>query len=171
MRKNEEIREEREAAESRKTAGRLLETMSAAGSALRRVRTQRELVARLGERLRRETMDGMRSPRLDGLPAGHDLPGGLEAGLIKREMLERLAERERGLLREYERAARAFMDAMNPEDYAFCAMYYLAGLSLSETAEALERSERQCLRYKRRIEEGGKCHEVSACQGKETVVG
>lgn len=171
MRMIEEMGEEREIGTIRKTGCRLQGTMSAAGSALRRVRTQRELVARLSEQLRRETMDGVRSPRLDGLPAGQGMPCGLEARLIKREMLERLAERESSLLREYERAARAFMDAMNPEDYAFCAMYYLAGLSLSETAEALERSERQCLRYKRRIEEGGKCHEVSACQGKETVVG
>ena len=92
-----------------------------------------------------------------------------------REALKRLAARESRLLREYERAARTFMDEMGPEDYAFCALYYLAGLSLSETAEALERSERQCLRYKRRIEEecadeGSKCHEMSACQANERVV-
>lgn len=134
----------------------------AAGDALRRVRAQRMLVGRLGEKIRRETGDGVHSPRLDGMPGGRGGASGLEARLIRQEALQALAARECELLREYERAARAFMDAMSPEDYAFCALYYLAGLSLSETAEALERSERQCLRYKRRIEEGcdgddGKC--------------
>ena len=152
------------------------ERVLAAGEALSRVRAQRLLVGRLGERIRRETADGVRSPRLDGAPCGHGgLTGGLETRLIKREALKRLAARESRLLREYERAARTFMDEMGPEDYAFCALYYLAGLSLSETAEALERSERQCLRYKRRIEEecadeGSKCHEMSACQANERVV-
>ena len=46
------------------------------------------------------------------------------------------------------------MDDMRPELYAFCALYYLAGLSLAETAEAVDRSERQCARYKREIEQG-----------------
>ena len=153
------------------------EGMTTAGDALRRVRAQRMLVGRLGERIRRETEDGVCSPRLDGMPgAGKGLDGGLETRLIKREALERLAARESELLREYERAARSFMDRMNPEDYAFCALYYLAGLSLGETAEALERSERQCMRYKRRIEEGmadrdGKCRQMSACQEKAGVVG
>lgn len=146
-----------------------------AGDALRRVRAQRMLVGRLGERIRREMGDGVHSPRLDGVSGGHGMASGLEARLIKREALERLAARESALLREYERVARTFMDAMSPEDYAFCALYYLAGLSLTETAEALERSERQCLRYKRRIEEGcagedRKCHKMSACQAKEHVV-
>ena len=153
------------------------ERVLAAGEALSRVRAQRLLVGRLGERIRRETADGVRSPWLDGAPCGHGgLTGGLETRLIKREALERLAARESELLREYERAARSFMDRMNPEDYAFCALYYLAGLSLGETAEALERSERQCMRYKRRIEEGmadrgGKCRQMSACQEKAGVVG
>ena len=151
------------------------EGKSAAGDALRRVRAQRLLVGRLGEKIRREMGDGVRSPRLDGAVGGQGLASGLEMRLIRREALEALAARECELLREYERTARTFMDAMNPEDYAFCALYYLAGLSLAETAEALERSERQCMRYKRRIEEGcagdgGKCREVSACQANERVV-
>ena len=147
-----------------------------AGDALRRTRAQRLLVRRLGEKIRRETMDGVHSPRLDGLPGGGNAAtAGLEARLIKREALERLTARESDLLRSYERAARTFMDTMGPEDYAFCALYYLAALSISEVAEALERSERQCLRYKRRIEEGcagedGKCRKMSACQAKEHVV-
>ena len=151
------------------------EGMQTAGDALRRVRAQRMLVGRLGERIRREAGDGVHSPRMDGSPGGRGMASGLELRLIRREALEGLAARESALLREYERTARTFMDAMNPEDYAFCALYYLAGLSLTETAEALERSERQCLRYKRRIEEecagdDGKCHEMSACQAKERVV-
>lgn len=159
------------------TLERIGEEGLTAGDALRRTRAQRLLVRRLGEKIRRETMDGLHSPRLDGLPgSGSAATAGLEARLIKREALERLTARESDLLRSYERAARTFMDAMGPEDYAFCALYYLAGLSLGETAEALERSERQCLRYKRRIEEGerrddGKCHKMSACQEKVSVVG
>jgi len=65
----------------------------------------------------------------------------------------RLIERESGILREYEKEARREMDDMRPELYAFCALYYLAGMSLAETAEAIDRSERQCARYKREIEQ------------------
>ena len=41
-----------------------------------------------------------------------------------------------------------------PGDYGFCALYYIEGLSIEETARAIDRSERQCLRYKREIEGG-----------------
>jgi len=77
---------------------------------------------------------------------------GLDAQLEKKEAMERMLRRESNLLRRYEREARKEMDLMRPEHYAFCAMYYIAGFSLEETAKALERSIRQCARYKREIE-------------------
>lgn len=52
-----------------------------------------------------------------------------------------------------EKEARAHMDDMKPAMYAFCSMYYINALSLETAAEALDRSARQCARYKRRIED------------------
>ena len=121
--------------------------------ALIRARTQTLLVRRLSEQLRRESPDGLHSLALDGMPrARGGIARGLDTQLAKREALQRMAARESALMREYEKEARGAMDRMGPEDYAFCALYYLAALSISEGAEALDRSERQCLRYKRRIE-------------------
>ena len=121
--------------------------------ALIRARTQTLLVRRLSEQLRRESPDGLHSLALDGMPrARGGIARGLDTQLAKREALQRMAARESALMREYEKEARGAMDRMGPEDYAFCALYYLAALSISEVAEALDRSERQCLRYKRRIE-------------------
>ncbi|MBE5798350.1 MAG: hypothetical protein E7321_00155 [Clostridiales bacterium] len=51
-----------------------------------------------------------------------------------------------------EKEARKHMDSMKPEQYAFCAMYYLNAMSLETAAESLNRSVRQCARYKKRIE-------------------
>ena len=42
---------------------------------------------------------------------------------------------------------------MRPELYAFCVLYYIGGLDLSEVAAAVDRSERQCMRYRREIEQ------------------
>ena len=121
--------------------------------ALIRARTQTLLVRRLSEQIRRESPDGLHSLALDGMPrARGGIARGLDTQLAKREALQRMAARESALMREYEKEARGAMDRMGPEDYAFCALYYLAALSLGEVAEALDRSERQCLRYKRRIE-------------------
>lgn len=121
--------------------------------ALVRARTQTLLVRRLSEQIRRESPDGLHSLALDGMPrARGGIARGLDTQLAKREALQRMAARESALMREYEKEARGAMDRMGPEDYAFCALYYLAALSISEVAEALDRSERQCLRYKRRIE-------------------
>ena len=120
-----------------------------------RVRAQAQLVTRLSGQLREMTADGVRSLRLDGMPrsAGY-APRGLDIRMEKREAMVSLMEKESALLREYEREARKEMNDMRPELYAFCALYYLAGLSLADTAEAIDRSERQCARYKREIEQG-----------------
>ena len=125
------------------------------GEKMARVRAQAKLVARLAEQTKEMAADGLRSPRLDGQPRGTGYaPRGLDIRMEKREAMRRLMEREGSILREYEKEARREMDDMRPELYAFCALYYLAGLSLAETAEAVDRSERQCARYKREIEQG-----------------
>jgi len=118
-----------------------------------RVRTQAMLVRTLSGQVRELSGDGLRSLRLDGAPGGRSgIYRGLDARMEKKDALERMLRRESELLRAYEAEARREMDAMKPEHYAFCAMYYIAGFSLEETAEAMDRSARQCARYKREIE-------------------
>ncbi|MBR5303188.1 MAG: hypothetical protein IKU38_10165 [Clostridia bacterium] len=117
------------------------------------VRTQVMLVRRLSGQIRELSGDGLRSLRLDGMPGkSRGTYHGLEIQIEKKDALERMLRRESELLRQYERQARKEMETMKPELYAFSAMYYIGGFSLEETAEALERSERQCARYKREIE-------------------
>ena len=124
------------------------------GEKMLRVRAQAQLVTRLSEQMKEMAADGLRSPRMNGMPRGSGgVPGGLDIRLEKREAMVRLIERESGILREYETAARAEMNEMRPELYAFCALYYLAALDIAETAEAIGRSERQCARYKQEIEQ------------------
>ena len=119
-----------------------------------RARAQALLVRRLREQLRETTADGLHSMRLDGMPQGRGgVARGLDVRMEKREAIERILNRESALLRRYEAEAREEMDGMRPEHYAFCALYFIAGLSLAETAEAIDRSERQCMRYKREIEQ------------------
>ncbi|MBQ7886645.1 MAG: hypothetical protein IJ313_07105 [Clostridia bacterium] len=118
-----------------------------------RVRTQVMLVRTLSGQIREISGDGLRSLRLDGAPrSAGGVYRGLDARMEKKDALERMLRRESELLRAYESEARREMDGMKPEHYAFCAMYYIAGFSLEETAEALDRSARQCARYKREIE-------------------
>lgn len=120
---------------------------------LGRVRTQVMLVRTLSGQLKEFSADGLRSLRLDGAPRGTGgVYRGLEVRMEKKDALERMLRKESRLLRTYEKEARREMDAMKPEHYAFCAMYYIAGFSMEETAEAMDRSLRQCARYKREIE-------------------
>ena len=118
---------------------------------LGRVRTQTLLVRTQSERIREISGDGLRSLRLDGAPRGGGHRG-LDVRMEKKDAMERMLRRESELLREYECAARREMDGMKPEHYTFCAMYYIGGFTLEETAEAIDRSTRQCARYKREIE-------------------
>lgn len=120
--------------------------------ALRRVRSQAILVSCLRERIGGEIKSGLRAIRMDGMPRGSGSCAGLDARMIRQEEMVRALRREEALLRRREKAAREVMDGMKPEMYAFCAMYYVGGMSLTETARAIDRSERQCLRYKREIE-------------------
>ena len=119
---------------------------------LLRTRAQVELVRRLGEKLR-AMEPGVRAVEMTGMPRGGGLPCGLDAALAKKDALERLLTQECARLRRYEEEARREMDTMRPEIYAFAAMYYLCAMSVEETAEALGRSERQCMRYKQTAEQ------------------
>lgn len=119
---------------------------------LGRMRMQVKLVRTLSEQIREISGDGLRSLRLDGAPKSSGVYRGLDTRLEKKDAMERILRRESRRMREYEKEARKEMDGMKPEHYAFCAIYYIAGLSLEETAEAIGRSERQCARYKREIE-------------------
>lgn len=120
---------------------------------LGRVRTQVMLVRTLSGQLRELSADGLRSLRLDGGPRGcTGVYRGLDVRLEKKDALERMLRKESRLLRTYEKEARREMDGMKPEHYAFCEMYYIAGFSLEEASEAMDRSLRQCARYKREIE-------------------
>lgn len=121
--------------------------------ALNRVRMQVRLVRRLAEQLKEMAPDGVRSLRMDGMPRAAVGPArGLDMQVEKREAMERMLRRESEVLRTYEREARKAMDGMRPELYAFCVMYYVNGLSMEETARALDRCARQCARYRREIE-------------------
>ena len=116
-----------------------------------RVRTQVMLVRSLSEKVRELSGDGLRSLRLDGAPRGNGYRG-LDAKMEKKDALERMLRRESELLREYERAARKEMNGMRPELYTFCAMYYIGALSLEAAGEAMDRSPRQCARYRKEVE-------------------
>lgn len=117
------------------------------------VRRQVKLVRRLSEQLRYEAPGALPSLRMDGMPRGRgSVPGGLDVHIAKRDALERLLERESAEMRRQEETARRVMERMEPGLYAFCALYYIAALSLEETAEAIDRCVRQCRRYKREIE-------------------
>lgn len=120
---------------------------------LNRVRMQVMLVRRLNGQIRELSGDGLRSLRLDGMPGRtRGVYHGLEVQIEKKEALERMLRRESRLMRQYEKEARKAMDGMTPELYAFSAMYYIAGFSVEETSKAMDRSVRQCMRYKREIE-------------------
>ena len=110
------------------------------------------LVRQLNERMKELSPDGVRSLRMGGAPGGRGgAARGLDVHMERREALERMIRRESAVLREYEAAARSEMDSMKPGEYAFCLMYYIGGYSIEETSSAIERSVRQCERYRRAI--------------------
>lgn len=130
------------------------------GEKMRRTRSQAVLVRRLSEQMKEEGRGRIASPGLDGTPRGRGgLPRGLDTQVAKREAMLSMLMQERARLKEYEAEARREMESMRPELYAFCALYYLAGLTLAETGEAIDRSERQCERYRREIERAGEAAE------------
>ena len=135
----------------RESGGEGMERMSV-GAKMRRVRAQAMLVHRLGEQLR-ALEPGVKSPVLTDMPRySGGMAKGIDCQMARKDALERILLREGALMREYESAARAEMDRMKPELYAFCTLYYLSGMTMEETAETLGRCVRQCTRYKKEIE-------------------
>ena len=117
------------------------------------VRAQAKLVARLREKTEEEKRIGLRAMRMDTIARSGTNTAGLDAGMIRREEMARILAREEALLRRMEKKARQAMEGMKPELYAFCALYYIAGMSLADVSAAIDRSERQCIRYRREIEQ------------------
>ena len=93
--------------------------------------------------------------KIDGMPHGNSVPHGLETGYIAVERQKKTLERETALFEKYERRARAVMTKMEPALYGFCLFFYLQAKSTSETAAAINRSERQCQRYRRETKMDG----------------
>lgn len=102
--------------------------MSERGMALLRARRQVLLVRALKDRLR--------------------APDG--CGKDKAYIADKLRRETRDLI-ACEAQARAHLDGLTPQLYAFAVMYFIAGESLENTAEAIDRSARQCVRYKRAL--------------------
>ena len=102
--------------------------MSERGRVLTRVRRQVLMVRALKDRLR--GMDG----------------AGADTAYIE----DKLRRETRDLI-ACEAQARAHLDGLTPQLYAFAVMYFIAGESLEKTAEAIDRSARQCGRYKRAL--------------------
>lgn len=119
---------------------------------LNQVRAQAILVAKLRERFAQESHSGLRAIRMDGMPRSGAPAAGLDSALIRREEMARILRMEQAHLSRLERKARPTLAHMKPELYAFCTLYYLRGVSLADTALAIDRSERQCMRYKQDIE-------------------
>ena len=71
----------------------------------------------------------------------------------EKEFYQMRLEKEEALLKVCEVATRKSMETLRPELYAFAAMYYLGGMPLMESADAIDKSVRQCMRYKKQIEE------------------
>ena len=114
-----------------------------------RVRAQALLVRRLDEQMKELGGDGVRSLRLGGAPGGNYAAGrGLDVRMERKDALERMMTRESARLAEYEKAARREMEEMKPGEYAFCLMYYIEARTLKETSMAIDRSVRQCERYR-----------------------
>lgn len=67
-----------------------------------------------------------------------------ESGPLHEKRLRKEEERMGPL----EEAAREAMGRMRPEMYAFCTLYYVHGMSLDEAAQTIDRSRRQCQRYR-----------------------
>lgn len=133
----------------------IMEERSAGGRAMTRreimtrMRSQALLVRRLEEQMKELCPDGLRSIRIGGAGGGGHAPArGLDVQIQRKEAVERMLTREKARLAQYEAAARQEMAAMKPGEYAFSLMYYIGGYSLEETSRMIDRSVRQCERYR-----------------------
>lgn len=119
---------------------------------LKRTRMQAMLVRQMRERIGGESRSGMRAIRMDAMAGGSRSTAGLDARMIRLEEMTRVLRREEARLRRLEKTARELILTLRPELYAFCTLYYVAGMSLVDVGEAIDRSERQCMRYRSEIQ-------------------
>ena len=120
--------------------------------ALLQMRTQVRLVERLKEKCAEEDGCSVHGMRLSATPRGGGIYTGLDARMIMREEAYRILQQEEARMVRLERKARKLMEGMAPGLYAFCVVYYIGGLGLADAAQVLDRSDRQCRRYKMEIE-------------------
>ena len=71
-----------------------------------------------------------------------------------RESMMAMYNREQRIYDTKLKEVQPFLDKMKPEFVSFCTMYYIHGFSIPECADMLDRSERQCARYKAKVEKG-----------------
>lgn len=81
--------------------------------------------------------------RLERLAADEDVK--------KQPSFARMLARERLALQEHEKEARAYMKDLRPIEYSFVLTYYLSGMTLRETSETIDRSNRQCERFRKKF--------------------
>ena len=120
---------------------------------LRLTRTQAQLVSALRARCGEELALGLRAISPDTAARRGGVPPGLEADVIRREELSRMLAREEAYLCRLEKKARKVIAALPLSMHSFCVLYYIGAASLDQIAVLLDRSARQCLRYKQQIEE------------------
>lgn len=70
----------------------------------------------------------------------------------EQEWLKKKIAQEEKRMAALEKAARSVLEDVNPEMYAFGVSYYIDGMSLLEAGKIIDRSERQCIRYKQAFE-------------------
>lgn len=95
----------------------------------------------------------VKSPRLDGMPRGNNLPCGLDGSSEQNEALLAVLKREEKKLKQLRAASQKIIDPMPPELYSFCMFYYLEGMSVQNTAKMIDRCEGSCWNYKAFIEQ------------------
>ena len=95
----------------------------------------------------------VKSPRLDGMPRGNNLPHGFDGSASECEVLLDMLKREEKKLRQYRNAAQKIIDRFPPSIYGFCLYYYLEGMSVEKTARMIDRSERAAWEYKVFVEQ------------------
>ena len=98
------------------------------------------------------SVDGVHSPRLDGMPCGH----GAGMGVPRAVQLDAVRKAARAARDQADIAARRARRLLCQAGYTGGKMvwadaYYCQGLTMLEAAEMAERSPRQCDRYRREI--------------------
>lgn len=95
----------------------------------------------------------IKSPRLDGLPRSEDIAYGLDGSTVHAEALLSCLEREESRLAYYQDEAYKIIVELSPVLHEFCMYYYISGMTMQKTADAMYRCKEQCFRYRKKIEQ------------------